>query len=128
MAGNTDRYLLRDEPVEINAGRRTATVSVSNTGDRPIQVGSHFHFFEVNRALKFDRAAALGMHLNIPAGLSVRFEPGDTREVELVELGGLGRAVGFNNLVDGSTTTAGGVRDALRRAREQGFIDDKMTG
>jgi urease beta subunit len=123
MAGNTDRYLLRDEPVEINAGRRTATVSVSNTGDRPIQVGSHFHFFEVNRALKFDRAAALGMHLNIPAGLSVRFEPGDTREVELVELGGLGRAVGFNNLVDGSTTTAGGVRDALRRAREQGFSE-----
>ncbi len=123
MAGNTDRYLLRDEPVEINAGRRTATVSVSNTGDRPIQVGSHFHFFEVNRALKFDRAAALGMHLNIPAGLSVRFEPGDTREVELVELGGLGRAVGFNNLVGGSTTTAGGVRDALRKAKEQGFIE-----
>jgi len=123
MAGNTDRYLLKDEPVEINAGRRTATVSVSNTGDRPIQVGSHFHFFEVNRALKFDRAAALGMHLNIPAGLSARFEPGDTREVELVELGGLGRAVGFNNLVDGSTTTAGGVRDALRKAREQGFIE-----
>ncbi len=124
MAGNNDRYLLRDEPVEINAGRRTATITVSNTGDRPIQVGSHYHFFEVNRALKFDRAAALGMHLNIPAGLSVRFEPGDTREVELVELGGLRRAVGFNNLVDGSTTTEGGVRAALRRAREQGFIDD----
>ncbi len=124
MAGNNDRYLLRDEPVEINAGRRTATITVSNTGDRPIQVGSHYHFFEVNRALKFDRAAALGMHLNIPAGLSVRFEPGDTREVELVELGGLRRAVGFSSLVDGSTTTDGGVRAALRKAREQGFIDD----
>jgi urease subunit beta len=123
MAGNNDRYNLRDEPIEINAGRRIATISVSNTGDRPIQVGSHYHFFEVNRALKFDRAAALGMHLNIPAGLSVRFEPGDTREVELVELGGLQRTVGFNNLVDGSATTDGGVRAALRRAHEQGFIE-----
>src|SRR3954465_15190257 len=116
MAGNHDRYILADAPIELNAGRRTTTLEVSNTGDRPIQVGSHFHFFEVNRALKFDRAAALGMNLNIPAGLSARFEPGDTREGELVELGGLGRAVGFNNLVDGSTTTAGGVRDALRKA------------
>ena len=121
MAGTTDRYLLADAPVELNAGRRTATVAVSNTGDRPIQVGSHFHFFEVNRALKFDRAAALGMRLNIPAGLAVRFEPGDTREVELVALGGLGRAVGFNNLADGATTTASGARAALRQAREQGF-------
>ncbi len=124
MAGNNDRYLLRDEPVEINAGRRTATITVSNTGDRPIQVGSHYHFFEVNRALKFDRGAALGMHLNIPAGLSVRFEPGDTREVELVELGGLRRAVGFSSLVGGSTTTDQGRRQALRRARERGFIEE----
>jgi urease subunit beta len=124
MAGNTDRYILRDEPVEINAGRRTASVSVRNTGDRPIQVGSHFHFFEVNRALIFDRAAALGMRLNIPAGLAVRFEPGDTREVELVEFGGLRRAVGFNNLADGSTTTEQGRRQALRRAREQGFTKE----
>jgi urease subunit beta len=127
MAGNTDRYILRDEPVEINAGRRIASVQVRNTGDRPIQVGSHYHFFEVNRALAFDRAAALGMRLNIPAGLAVRFEPGDTREVELVELGGLRRAVGFSNLADGSTATESGVRQALRRATEQGFIDDKMT-
>ena len=121
MAGSNDRYLLADAPVELNAGRRTATLAVSNTGDRPIQVGSHFHFFEVNRALHFDRAAALGMRLNIPAGLAVRFEPGDTREVELVALGGLGRAVGFNNLADGATNTASGVRTALRRARERGF-------
>ena len=121
MAGNNDRYILADEPVELNAGRRTATLTVSNTGDRPIQVGSHFHFFEVNRALHFDRAAALGMRLNIPAGLAVRFEPGDTREVELVALGGQGRAVGFNNLADGATTTQSGARRALRRAREQGF-------
>ena len=123
MAGATDRYILRDEPVEINAGRRTVSVSVRNTGDRPIQVGSHFHFFEVNRALVFDRAAALGMRLNIPAGLAVRFEPGDTREVELVALGGRGRAVGFNGLADGSTTTEQGVTRALRRAGEQGFLE-----
>ena len=121
MAGNNDRYILADEPVELNAGRRTATLTVSNTGDRPIQVGSHFHFFEVNRALRFDRAPALGMRLNIPAGLAVRFEPGDTRDVELVALGGQGRAVGFNNLADGATTTQSGARRALRRAREQGF-------
>jgi len=121
MAGNHDRYLLRDEPVELNAGRRTTTVTVGNAGDRPIQVGSHFHFFEVNRALHFDRAAALGMRLNIPAGLAMRFEPGDTREVELVALGGQGRAVGFNNLADGATTTESGARRALRRARDQGF-------
>ncbi|MEO7908970.1 MAG: urease subunit beta [Roseiflexaceae bacterium] len=122
MAGTNDRYLLADAPVELNAGRRTATLTVSNTGDRPIQVGSHFHFFEVNRALQFDRAAALGMRLNIPAGLAVRFEPGDTRDIELVALGGLGRAVGFNNLTDGATTTESGVRKSLRLAREQGFI------
>ena len=124
MAGNNDRYILADEPIELNAGRRTATVSVSNTGDRPIQVGSHFHFFEVNRALHFDRAAALGMRLNIPAGLAVRFEPGDTRDIELVALGGLVRAVGFNNLTDGATTTASGVRKALRLGREQGFLEE----
>lgn len=124
MASGGDRYLLRDEPIELNAGRRTAHITVRNTGDRPVQVGSHFHFFEVNRALEFDRAAALGMRLNIPAGLAVRFEPGDTRDVELVELGGLGRAVGFNGLSNGSTSTAHGRRNALRRAREQGFTND----
>src|SRR4051812_35114001 len=128
MAGTTNRYILADAPIELNAGRRTTTLTVSNTGDRPIQVGSHFHFFEVNRALKFDRPAALGMRLNIPAGLAVRFEPGDTRDVELVALGGLGRAVGFNNLADGATTTASSVRKALRLARDQGFIVDKETG
>jgi urease subunit beta/urease subunit gamma/beta len=123
MAGNNDRYILRDEPVELNAGLRTQTLTVRNTGDRPVQVGSHFHFFEVNRALVFDRAAALGMRLNIPAGLAVRFEPGEERVVDLVAFGGLGRTVGFNNLADGSTTTATGVRRALQRAREQGFIE-----
>jgi len=94
-------WLLSDEPVEINAGRRTVRLSVSNTGDRPIQVGSHFHFFEVNRALEFDREAALGMRLDVPAGQSVRFEAGDERDVALVALGGSRRVIGFNGLVDG---------------------------
>jgi len=123
MAQSSDRYLLSDEPIELNAGQRTQVVMVQNTGDRPIQVGSHYHFFEVNRALVFERALALGMRLNIPAGLAARFEPGDTREVELVAFGGFGRSVGFNGLADGATTTTEGRRRALRRASEQGFTD-----
>lgn len=124
MADSSERYLLQDEPVEINVGRSTSRLTVSNTGDRPIQVGSHFHFFEVNRALRFPREQALGMRLNIPAGTATRFEPGDTREVELVALGGRRRALGFNALVEGSTTTADGRRAALRRAREAGFMEE----
>jgi len=94
-------WLLTDEPVEINVGRRTMRLSVRNTGDRPIQIGSHFHFYEVNRALEFDREAALGMRLNVPSGQSIRFEAGDERDVQLVEFGGSRRVIGFNNLVDG---------------------------
>jgi len=94
-------WLLSHEPIEINAGRRTLQLSVRNTGDRPIQVGSHFHFYEVNRALEFDREAALGLRLDVPAGQSIRFEAGDERDVGLVELGGSRRVIGFNNLVDG---------------------------
>src|SRR5689334_10838551 len=87
-----------DGDIEINAGRRTVTLTVRNTGDRAAQIGSHFHFFEVNRALDFDRPQAMGMHLNIAAGTSVRFEPGQERQVELVEFAGTKRAVGFNGL------------------------------
>jgi urease subunit beta/urease subunit gamma/beta len=94
-------WLLSDESVEINAGRGTLRLSVRNVGDRPIQVGSHFHFYEVNRALEFDRDAALGMRLDVPAGQSIRFEAGDERDVDLVALGGSRRVIGFNNLVDG---------------------------
>src|SRR5213595_2277358 len=94
-------YSLRDEPIELNAGRETRRVEVSSRGDRPIQVGSHCHFFEVNRSLAFDREAAYGMRLNIPAGTAVRFEPGDTREVELVALGGTREVFGLNQLVEG---------------------------
>jgi len=94
-------YILRNEPIICNAGRRTQRVTVVNRGDRPVQIGSHFHFYEVNREMVFDRALGLGMRLNIPSGTAVRFEPGEEKEVELVELGGAKRAVGFNNLVNG---------------------------
>lgn len=92
-------WLLCDEPIEINAGRRTLRIAVRNTGDRPIQVGSHFHFYEVNRALDFDRPATMGMRLDIPSGQSIRFEAGDQRTVDLVAFGGMQRIIGFNGLV-----------------------------
>ena len=88
-------------PLEANVGLETVALVVANTGDRPIQIGSHFHFFEVNTALHFDRAAARGFRLNIAAGTAVRFEPGDTREVELVALAGDRHVYGLNNLIDG---------------------------
>ncbi|MFC2970644.1 urease subunit beta [Azotobacter bryophylli] len=94
-------YQIRDGEIELNAGRRTLTLSVANSGDRPIQVGSHYHFFETNDALLFDRAQTRGMRLNIPAGTAVRFEPGQSREVELVELAGHRRVFGFAGRVMG---------------------------
>ena len=95
-------YLLERDDIEINQGRRTIRVAVTNSGDRPIQVGSHCHFFETNRALRFDRRSSYGMRLNIAAGTAVRFEPGDSREVELVALGGTRVVVGINGLVEGA--------------------------
>ena len=100
-------YLLGEGAIEINAGRRTASVVVANSGDRPIQVGSHFHFFEVNTALKFARGAALGMRLNIAAGTAVRFEPGQQRTVELVALAGARRAFRFSGLIMGELPPPG---------------------
>jgi urease subunit beta len=88
--------------IELNAGKATVTLAVANTGDRPIQVGSHFHFFEVNAALSFDRDRARGMRLDIPAGTAVRFEPGDERDVTLVPLSGERRVYGFNAQVEGA--------------------------
>lgn len=100
--------ILGSEDIEYNGMRQTRRLMVVNRGDRPIQVGSHFHFFEVNRYLEFDREAAYGYHLNIPATTAIRFEPGDSREVELVAYGGKRRIIGFNSLVDGYT----GVEDS----------------
>ena len=94
-------YFLKNEALEANQGRATSRVTVTNRGDRPIQIGSHCHFFEVNRALDFDRETDYGMRLNIPAGTAIRFEPGDTKEVELVALGGTRRVFGINGLVNG---------------------------
>ncbi|MGF1538874.1 MAG: urease subunit beta [Pleurocapsa sp.] len=87
--------------IELNAGRETIIIEVSNTGDRPIQVGSHFHFYEVNAALQFDREATKGMRLDIPAGTAVRFEPGDEKTVNLVAIAGSREIYGFNGLVEG---------------------------
>ena len=99
-------YILDGDDVVANAGRRTVELTVDNTGDRPIQVGSHFHIFEANRALRFDRAQAFGMRLNIPAGTAVRFEPGDARRVTLVELAGARQVFGLNGLTDGASREA----------------------
>src|SRR6267378_1478126 len=109
-------YFLRNEPIEANSGRATSRIAVTNRGDRPIQVGSHCHFFEVNRYLDFDRTAAYGMRLNIAAGTAVRFEPGDTREVELVAIGGSREVSGLNRLVEGRLDEAGVRERALAAA------------
>jgi len=111
-------YLLATDPIDINAGRPTRRLEVANTGDRPVQVGSHFHFLEVNRCLVFDRAAAYGMRLNIPSGTAVRFEPGDTVEVELVAIGGTREVIGLNRLVDGALD-AEVVRESARTALDR---------
>ncbi|ADE02537.1 urease subunit beta [Haloferax volcanii] len=110
-----------DGTITLNEGRETAEVTVGNTGDRPIQVGSHFHFFEANAALSFDREAAYGMRLNIPAGTAVRFEPGDQTSVELVAIGGKRRAHGMNGMVNGSVDTDPSA--AVERLRAAGFAD-----
>jgi urease beta subunit len=94
-------YLLGDSEVELNAGRRTAIVVVRHRGDRPVQAGSHYHFFEVNSALDFDRAAAYGMRLDVPAGTAIRFEPGEEKEVPLVEFAGGRKVYGHNGKVNG---------------------------
>jgi urease subunit beta len=94
-------YRLRQDPIVCNEGRPASKQMVLNTGDRPIQIGSHFHFVEVNKALKFERGEAFGKHLNIPAGTAVRFEPGDAKEIELVPFAGKRKVYGLNNKTDG---------------------------
>lgn len=114
--------LLRPEPVLLNAGRQAISLEVTNTGDRPIQVGSHFHFFEVNRALRFDRAAAYGLRLDIASGAGVRFEPGETRPVRLIPLAGTREMWGCNGLVEGFLDAPGMRETALARAAGRGFL------
>src|SRR5271157_5202848 len=118
---NPGEYFLESGAITANAGRRTARVLVKNSGDRPVQVGSHYHFFEVNRALEFDRAAAYGMRLNVAAGTAVRFEPGEEKEVELTEFGGARVIHGFNGLVGGPLASSGARERAIETARKSGF-------
>ena len=120
-------YILRSEPIQANVDRETVELEVANHGDRPIQVGSHMHFFEVNKALVFPRRLAFGKRLNIPAGTAVRFEPGDRRRVTLVAFAGTREVHGLNSLCNGPLTEATRAA-ALTRAREQGFGDTEAAG
>jgi urease beta subunit len=113
-------YILRSEPVEANVGRETVEIEVANHGDRPIQVGSHFHFFEVNKALVFARRLAFGKRLNIPAGTAVRFEPGDRKRITLVAFAGSQAVYGLNGLSQGPVSAAH-VDAAMARALARGF-------
>ena len=118
-------YFLFDKPIIANAGKSVVSITVRNTGDRPIQVGSHTHFFEVNKALDFPREKSYGFHLNIPAGTSIRFEPGETREVELTEIGGKKIVYGFNGLVNCNLDEK--QKEAFRKATEKKFKGMVMT-
>lgn len=113
-------YILEKEDIVANEGRRTVTIDVINTGDRPVQTGSHFHFFEVNKQMEFDREKAFGMRLNIPAGTAVRFEPGEEKQVTLVEFGGHKKIFGFNNLVNGSVKEKDKPK-AMKKAEKKDF-------
>jgi urease subunit beta/urease subunit gamma/beta len=117
---------VRNKEITLNGGRKTTTLRVSNTGDRPVQVGSHFHFFETNRCLKFDRKAAFGMRLDIPSGTSVRFEPGEQKTVTLAEARGRKRFLGLNGLTNGRVNAAS-LELALEKARQRGFIEEQTT-
>ncbi|CAN5598512.1 urease subunit beta [soil metagenome] len=116
--------LIEPGEIEANIGRETRSITAANSGDRPVQIGSHFHFFEVNRALRFDREAALGMRLNIPAGTAVRFEPGEERQIELVAFGGSREVHGFNALVNGPVDDPNVRREAMARIQSLGFRED----
>lgn len=113
-------YILAEGNIDCNVGRPTIKITVVNTGDRPVQVGSHFHFFEVNKQMQFDRRKAFGMRLNIAAGTAVRFEPGEGKDVELVALGGNKKIIGFSNLTNGSVDDKNKAT-AIQNASEQNF-------
>lgn len=116
-------YILRNGNIKCNVGRTTVKIPVVNTGDRPVQVGSHFHFFEVNKQMGFDREKSFGMRLNIAAGTAVRFEPGEEKEVELVTFGGKRSVYGFNNLSNGNTENKDVKKKALKNLSLQHFKD-----
>ena len=115
-------FLIEDGEIEINSGRESIELTVTNTADRPIQVGSHFHFFEVNKALSFDRSLAYGLRLDIPAGTAVRFEPGESKRVKLIPIGGKRVGFGLNDLVQGSMDDPEVRERAIAKAKEKGFL------
>lgn len=114
-------YFFDGPDLELNAGRSVLTLKVNNTGDRPIQIGAHYHFFEVNKALVFDRVKAYGTRLDLPSGTSVRFEPGDSKEVRLIPYGGRRVVFGFNALVSGRLDDPYTRETSLKRCLEQGY-------
>lgn len=118
-------YILKKEEIQANVGRKSISLSVKNEGDRPIQVGSHFHFFEVNKFLSFDRQEAFGMRLNIPASTAVRFEPGEEKKVILVEIGGSKEVYGFNSLTNGKITDVGVKSAAMAKMEKLKFRNSK---
>lgn len=116
------QVILKDEDIILNENKRTINIVVANYGDRAVQVGSHFHFFEVNKKLKFERENAFGMRLDIPAGTAVRFEPGEEKEVQLVEIGGNKTFIGFNNLTNGRISNEH-LKTSMKRAKDKNFIE-----
>jgi len=114
-------YIIKNEDIRANVGYRTASIVVANTGDRPIQVGSHYHFFEVNRDLEFDREQSFGMRLNIPASTAIRFEPGEKKDVVLVEIGGNKEIHGFNGLTNGKYTSAKVKESAIAKMKKEKY-------
>ena len=112
----------QDREIILNEGKKTVTITVKHTGDRPVQVGSHFHFFEVNKQLSFDRAAAYGYHLDIPSGTAIRFEPGEEKEVQLTEMGGAKRVFGLNDLTCMQATETTKAK-AVQNAKLRGFME-----
>jgi urease subunit beta len=118
-------YLLRKDDIIANDGRESIRLRVVNTGDRPVQIGSHFHFFEVNKAMQFDREQAFGRRLDIPSGTAVRFEPGEEKEIDLVEIGGKKFVSGFSNLVDGQLDETN-KSSAMMKISDRGFKNAQL--
>ncbi len=118
-------YFFDGPDIELNAGRPTVILRVTNRGDRPIQVGAHYHFFETNRELVFDREKAYGMRLDLPSGSSARFEPGDVKDVQLIPYACRRKVYGFNGLVMGRLDDPYTRQTSLKRCKEQGFGDEK---
>ncbi|TXD49451.1 MULTISPECIES: urease subunit beta [Flavobacteriaceae] len=118
-------YLLKKEAIECNSGRKVLKLKVINKGDRPVQIGSHYHFFEVNREMEFDREKAYGHRLNIPSGTAVRFEPGESTKIELVRLGGKRNSFGLNNLSVGDTMNPQNLKRAMLNVEHESFKNKK---